>query len=152
MMRRHISDARGMMKSAEEMRESSRSKLAINAEVREILRLIEDRVARANKEGQNHIEVPIPKRYVTFPNDDDATLMINATVVRELLAANYDVTIYDIKHSLLLDIRWVAELSLTERARMKKLLDEHMHRPQNDENDDDDAGNNSQSDDDGAEA
>lgn len=145
-MRRTADDIRGMIKTADAMRESSRSKIAINAEVREILRAIEGKAAEANKEGRNHIEFPIPKQYVSFPNDKDATLMINATVVRELKSANYGVTIYDIKHSLLLDIRWVAELTVAERMRMEKLLDEHMYRapPGGDDNDEDD---DSQSDD-----
>lgn len=119
---------RGMIKSADAMRESSRSKIAINAEVREILRAIESKAAEANKEGRNNIEFPIPKQYVSFPNDRDAALVINATVVRELKTGNYIVTIYDIKHSLLLDIRWVAELTVADRMRMEKLLEEHMYR------------------------
>lgn len=146
MMRRQTDDVRGMIKSADAMRESSRSKIAINAEVREILRAIEGKAADANKEGRNHIEFPIPKQYVSFPGDKDATLVINATIVRELKAANYGVTIYDIKHSLLLDIRWVAELTAAERMRMEKLLEEHMARVE-DCNGDDEAGDESQSED-----
>lgn len=146
MLRRQVYAVRGMIKSADDMRESSRSKIAINAEVREILRAIEGKVAEANKEGRNHIEFPIPKQYVSFPNDKDATLMINATVVRELNAANYGVKIYDIKHSLLLDVRWVAELTSAERMRMEKLLEEHMYRTPADAADAADDDDNSQSD------
>lgn len=145
-LRGYISDApRGMIKTADAMRESSRSKIAINSEVREILRAIESKIAEANKEGRNNTEFPIPKQYSAFPGDDDAALVINATIVRELKAANYGVVIRDIRHSLLLDIRWVAELTAAERIRMEKLLEEHMYRPPADNHGSDDNG--SQSDD-----
>jgi hypothetical protein len=124
-----VEPVRGMIKSADEMRESSRSKIAIKAQIREILRAIESKISEANKEGRNNISFPIPKKYVAFPGDADAALLINAGLVRELTAAAYDVVIRDIDHSLLLDIRWVAELTSVERARMEKLLEEHMFRP-----------------------
>jgi hypothetical protein len=49
--------------------------------------------------------------------------------LRELKAQDYKVEILDIKHSLLFDIRWIADISETEREKMKQLLRDHMARP-----------------------
>jgi hypothetical protein len=97
-------------------------------QVKEILDAMQSKMIDANKEGRNNIEFPVPKQYTTFPNDHDAELTIIATVLRELKAQDYSVTITDIKHSLLFDIRWLSDLTDAERERMKRLLSEHMVR------------------------
>lgn len=118
-----------MIRSAASLRETSRNKKAINMQVKEILDTMQTKMGEANKEGRTNIEFPVPKQYVAFPNDHDAELMIIAGVLRELKTQDYTVEITDISHSLLFDIRWLADLTTVDRERMVKLLREHMVRP-----------------------
>lgn len=127
-----------MIRPAGSLRETSRNKTAINGQVKEILKAMEAQMAIANKEGRNNIEFPVPKQYTAFPNDKDAELLIIATVLRELKAGDYKVTITNLKNdTFLFNIRWIAELTDTERVRMIKLLTEHMAREEASGDDDD---------------
>jgi hypothetical protein len=117
-----------MIKPASFLRETSRNKKAINMQVKEILDTMQTKMVEANKEGRNSIEFPVPKQFVQFPNDNDSELLIIATVLRELKAQDYKVEILDIGHSLLFEIRWLADISDIDREKMKQLLREHMVR------------------------
>ena len=126
-----------MISSAGSLRETSRNKTAINGQVKEILKAMEAQMAIANKEGRNNIEFTVPKQYTAFPNDKDAELLITATVLRELKAGDYNVTIANLKNdTYLFNIRWIAELTDTERIRMVKLLTEHMSRDNHSDDED----------------
>lgn len=118
-----------MIRSASSLRESSRNKKAINGQIKDILDAMQVKMAEANKEGRCNIEFPVPKQFVAFPNDPDSELMIIAGCLRELKQQEYNVEITDIGHSLLFDIRWLADLTDVDRERMKRLLSEHMVRP-----------------------
>ena len=127
-----------MIRPAGSLRETSRNKTAINGQVKEILKAMEAQMAIANKEGRNNIEFPVPKQYTAFPNDKDAELLIIATVLRELTAGDYRVSITNLKNdTYLFDIRWIAELTDAERLRMLKLMAEHMAKKESSEEDDD---------------
>lgn len=118
-----------MIRPASSLRDSSRNKKAINGQIKDILDAMQVKMAEANKEGRCNIEFPVPKQYVSFPNDSDSELMIIAGCLRELKQQEYNVEITDIGHSLLFDIRWLADLTDVDRERMKRLLAEHMVRP-----------------------
>lgn len=128
-----------MIRPAGSLRETSRNKTAINGQVKEILKAMEAQMAIANKEGRNNIEFPVPKQYTAFPNDKDAELLIIATVLRELEAGDYKVKITNLKNdTFLFNIRWIAELTDSERLKMIKLLNEHMTRNDSSEEEADD--------------
>jgi hypothetical protein len=116
----------GLIKHADELRKTSRNKLVIRAEAREVLTAMYSEMVNANRDGRNSITFQVPKFYASIGSDESTILIITTTILRELNNADYEVAVSDIKHAYLFDIRWDTELSYTDKKNMTDYMRKHM--------------------------
>ena len=109
-----------MIRSADDLRATSRNKNVIRNEMREILKAIEHQMLIINREGRNSVDFKIPKTYASVGSDADSVMLIVAGVLQELLDANYSVKIIDLEHTFLYSIRWDCEMTSEDKQKLIK--------------------------------
>ena len=116
------------MRSARELREMSRNKKVVDAEVREILMAMQAEMIKMTKEGCNCIIFAVPKTYASIGDDPDTAMVVVTTVLKKLISLGYDVKITDIKHSYDFKIRWIVDITERDRRDMNELIERYTNK------------------------
>ena len=115
-----------MIKTAGELRATSRNKRVIKSEIKEILKAMEQQMEIVNREGRNNMDFKVPKTYLSVGHDTDSVFLIVTGTLEELLNGGYEVKIRDIQHTFLFSIRWDSDITKCDKDRLLGLLKKHM--------------------------
>ncbi len=127
-----LKPATSLIRHANELRKTSRNKQAILAEVKDVLAAMYDNMVEANKEGRNSITIAVPKFFSSVGSDEDTILQITTTILRELVDADYDVTVTPTANTNIFEIRWDTDLSYGDKKSMTDYLRKYTAEPQPD--------------------
>ena len=116
---------RRLIRSAEELRGQSFQRRIIIPQAREVLNAIERTVIDASKEGLGFVNFEVPRTYAAIGDDQGSILAVNATVLNELVAGGYNVTIRELDHSLLFNISWTTDFNERDLRTMAALMARH---------------------------
>jgi len=120
-----------MIKTAEELRLSSKRLDSINYEVKDVLGAMQVEMVNANKEGRSSIDFQVPKTYSSVGDNENDIKKIATYVLRELIDNGYRVKIYDIGDGpYLYNISWSIKISKAEKQDLNELLDKHIVKSQ----------------------
>lgn len=116
---------RRLIRSAEELRGQSFQRRVIIPTAREVLGAIERTIIDASKEGLGFVDFDVPRTYAAIGDDPQSILAVNATVLNELVAGGYNVSIRERDHSLLFNISWSVDFNERELMTMANLMARH---------------------------
>lgn len=120
-----LTPPRRLIRTAEELRGQSFQRRIIIPQAREVLNAIERTIIDASKEGLGFVNFDVPRTYAAIGDDQSSILAVNATVLNELVAGGYVVSIRERDHSLLFNISWPTDFNERDLKQMATLMARH---------------------------